>query len=172
MTDSPHRDREHSETYEALRHGYYQLLERIYARLLDEPGEKPADRERLAQLAEEEAESLEQEDFRHEIVEAVKDDLEHTREALASEGHDVRETLRDWAGDIGTKLLSIADHTDVTLEQIRVEAERTRPREWLAGHVTSPKRLECLQCGAILHHDTFGPIPPCPKCGGTAFRRA
>ena len=85
---------------------------------------------------------------------------------------EVRDTLRDWAGDLGARLLSIADHTDVTLEQIRVEAERTRPREWLAGHVTSPKRLECVDCGAILHHDSFGPIPACPKCGGKSFRRA
>ncbi|MFO7582624.1 zinc ribbon-containing protein [Guyparkeria sp.] len=172
MTDTNPREHEHSETYEALRHGYYQLLERIYSRLLDEPDEKPADRERIARLAEEESASLEQEDFRHEIVEAVKDDLEHTREALATEGHDVRDTLRDWAGDVGAKLLSIADHTDVTLEQLRVEAERTRPREWRAGHVTSPKRLKCVDCGAILHHDTFGPVPKCPECGGEYFRRA
>lgn len=171
MSDKPHQDNEHSETYEALRHGYYQLLERVYARLLDESGEKPADRQRLAELAEEESQALDQEGLREEIVEAVKDDLEHTREALASGGQEVRETLRDWAGDIGAKLLSIADHTDVTLEQIRIEAERHRPREWVAGHATSPKRLKCVDCGAILHHDTFGPLPKCPKCGGQSFRR-
>ena len=172
MTDSAHEHRDHSETYEALRHGYYQLLERIYARLLDEPENKPADRARIAQLAEEEASSLDTEGFRHEIVEAVKDDLEHTRESLASEGESIRDTLRDWAGDVGARLLSIADQTDVTLEQIRNEAERTRPREWVAGHVTSPKRLKCTKCGAILHHDTFGPVPSCPECGGESFRRA
>lgn len=41
MSDKPHQDHEHSETYEALRHGYYQLLERVYARLLDESGKSP-----------------------------------------------------------------------------------------------------------------------------------
>jgi len=172
MTDSAHEHRDHSETYEALRHGYYQLLERIYARLLDEPENKPADRTRIAQLAEEEAASLDTEDFRHEIVEAVKDDLEHTRETLASEGETIRDTLSDWAGDVGAKLLSIADQTDVTLEQIRNEAERTHPREWIAGHVTSPKRLKCVDCGAVLHQKTFGPLPKCPECGGQSFRRA
>ncbi len=172
MSDKPHQDHEHSETYEALRHGYYQLLERVYARLLDETGDQPADRKRLAELAEEESRTLDQEGLREEIVEAVKDDLEHTREALASGGQGVRETLHDWAGDIGAKLLSIADHTDVTLEQIRLDAERHRPREWVAGHITSPKRLKCVDCGAILHHDTFGPLPKCPECGGQSFRRA
>ncbi|WP_410473979.1 zinc ribbon-containing protein [Guyparkeria sp. TX1] len=167
-----HNQHEHSETFDALRHGYYQLLERIYARLLDEPENQPANRARIAQLAEEEAAGLDTPDFRHEIVEAVKDDLEHTRESLASEGESIRDTLRDWAGDIGAKLLSIADHTDVTLEQIRNEAERTHPREWTTGHATSPKRLKCVDCGTILHHDTFGPLPACPECGGHSFRRA
>lgn len=166
-----HNQHEHSETYNALRHGYYQLLERIYARLLDEPENRPANRARIAQLADEEAAGLDTPDYRHEIVEAVKDDLEHTRESLATEGESIRHTLRDWAGDIGSKLLSIADHTDVTLEQLRVEAERTQPREWRAGHVTSPKRLKCVDCGAIVHHDTFGPVPKCPECGGEYFRR-
>lgn len=163
---------EHSETYDTLRHGYYQLLERIYARLLDEPEHPPANRARLAQLADEEIAALDTPDFRHEIAEAVKDDLEYTRETLASEGENIRETLRDWVGDLGARLLSIADRTDVTLEQIRNEAERTRPREWTAGHATSPKRLKCTNCGATLHHDIFGPVPPCPECGGRSFRRA
>ncbi len=169
MTQDQH---EHSETFDALRHGYSQRVERFYAGRLDEREKRPADRARSAHLAEEEAAGLDTPDFRHEIVEAVKDDLEHTRENLAHEGESIRETLRDWAGDIGAKLLSIADHTDVTLEQIRNEAERTRPREWVAGHVTSPKRLKCVDCGAILHHDTFGPLPKCPECGGQSFRRA
>jgi len=165
---------EHSETYKALRAGYYHLLEKLYEKLLDSDG----DQQKIPQkdvvlLIETETDEDEQ---GHEIREAMKADLEHLEERMRKGGSEAREDwLKEWhdiESDWAAKLLTIADRTDVELAAMREEAERHQPREWNAGHFTSPKRLRCVECGEVVNHRDFGPVKPCPKCGGKSFQLA
>lgn len=166
-----HDDSYHSETAQALRAGYYHLLERLYARMMEQ--ERHSDKN-LDSAIQAEAEQLatEDESDRHHLADALREDLRHARELLYLESAPIRDTWRKWRGEAGEKLLSLADRTDLTLEQIREEAERHRTREWATGHVTSPKRLACVDCGETLNHQHYGPLPKCPNCGGKFFKRA
>lgn len=171
MTQNSTND-SHSETYKALRTGYYHLLEKLYEKLLpDSPEQKPASQKEIILLIEDETGDNEQ---GHEVREALRSDLKHLGDQLREEGAETREAwLHEWRdieSDWAAKLLAIADKTDVELAAWREEAERHAPREWTAGKFSSPKQLTCIDCGTTNHHREFGAIRPCTHCGGQNFR--
>lgn len=47
-----------------------------------------------------------------------------------------------------------------------------RNLEFKAGEITSPGRLTCKNCGEIIRLKQTLEIPPCPRCGQTAFRKS
>jgi polyhydroxyalkanoate synthesis regulator phasin len=65
---------------------------------------------------------------------------------------------------------SVADQTSLQLREWAEQARRAPA--YRTGEVTGPGTLVCEACGEALDFVKAGRIPPCPKCGGTAFRRA
>jgi len=64
---------------------------------------------------------------------------------------------------------SVADQTSL---QLREWAEQARQAPaYRTGEITGPGTLVCEACGEGLSFRKPGRIPPCPKCGGTGFRR-
>jgi polyhydroxyalkanoate synthesis regulator phasin len=64
---------------------------------------------------------------------------------------------------------SVADQTSVQLHEWAEQA-RQAPA-YRTGEITGPGTLVCDGCGEGLTFVKAGRIPPCPKCGGTGFKR-
>jgi hypothetical protein len=64
---------------------------------------------------------------------------------------------------------SVADQTSLQLREWAEQARRAPA--YRTGEITGPGTLVCEACGEELNFLKAGHIPPCPKCGGTAYRR-
>jgi hypothetical protein len=65
-----------------------------------------------------------------------------------------------------------ADLAETTRSRLDQLAKRARQAgEWHTGEITGVGILECKSCGEKIHFKRAGHVPPCPKCGGTAFRK-
>jgi hypothetical protein len=64
---------------------------------------------------------------------------------------------------------SVADQTSLQLREWAEQARRAPA--YRTGEITGPGTLVCEACGEALNFLKAGRIPPCPKCGGTAYRR-
>jgi predicted nucleic acid-binding Zn-ribbon protein len=65
--------------------------------------------------------------------------------------------------------LSVADQTKVEWERLAENA--LHADDYFTGEVIGMGTLECVACGKHMHFKQASPIPPCPACHGTAFRR-
>jgi hypothetical protein len=64
---------------------------------------------------------------------------------------------------------SVADQTSLQLQEMAEQLRETAI--YRSGEVTGPGTLVCSGCGKELLCQAPGPIPPCPQCQGTEFRR-
>lgn len=119
-----------------------------------------------------------------ELGELTRDEAERVAYYLRRDLEDAGKHLKDSGEELGSWLrfdatlierslavlfLQAADRTRVELEQLQMEAEAVG--EWHSGEITGPGTLLCKNCGyeLVMHRAT--PIPPCPRCGGTDYRR-
>ncbi len=104
----------------------------------------------------------------------LRRDLEDAGKFLKDSGEELGGWLRFDAELIERSLaglfLQVADRTKVELERLHLEAEAVG--EWHSGEITGPGTLICKSCGTPLEMRRAAHIPPCPRCGGTDFRRA
>lgn len=63
-----------------------------------------------------------------------------------------------------------ADKTSMELMKLKERAFEMGT--WKTGEITAPGKLECRECGEILHFKKTAHIPPCPKCHATSFKRS
>ncbi|MGC9457767.1 MAG: zinc ribbon-containing protein [Halothiobacillaceae bacterium] len=161
-----------------LTDAYYQMLERVYERLLREDKDPAAPKlDEAVNEAREHAIALGELDHDQavRIGDYLKRDvedfalmmLEKADQARARIEQDLSELERDVLG----KLLQIADQTTVELNAIRQQAMKGPPHDWKAGEISGPGYLECRGCGQPNRHHRIGPIHRCPHCGGEHFRR-
>ena len=119
----------------------------------------------LGELTQEEAEKT---------AEYLKRDLHDAAEFLADEDNELRQWLRFDIELVEDRIIDalslLVDHTKVDLADFAEQAQRFG--EWHTGEITGPGTLVCKECGEVLHFHKTGHIPPCPKCHGSAYRRA
>lgn len=120
---------------------------------------------RLGEISMEEAE---------EIGNYIKRDINDAAEYLMETSHEFSEWLLLDIDIIEQKVLelflSVADKTRVELEQFAKPA--CKIVEYSTGQVTGPGSLVCDKCGQMIHFNTTGHIPACPKCHNNSFKRA
>ncbi|MGE0081725.1 MAG: zinc ribbon-containing protein [Thiohalomonadaceae bacterium] len=119
-----------------------------------------------------------------ELGELTRDEAERVAYYLRRDLEDAGKFLKDSGEELGGWLrfdveliertlaglfLQAADRTKVELERLHLEAEAVG--EWHSGEVTGPGTLVCKSCGNELVMRRAAHIPPCPRCGGTDFRR-
>ncbi len=103
----------------------------------------------------------------------IKRDLEEAGEFLSENGKQLKDWLKfdlEYAEiRLAEMFAGLADTTRIELDKI---AERARKvGEWHTGEITSIGILRCKECGELLHFETTGHVPPCPKCHGTVFKK-
>lgn len=103
----------------------------------------------------------------------LRRDLEHAGDFLARTGKDLGGWLRFdtelTERALADMFMQVADRTRVELAEFQARAQALG--EWHTGEISGIGTLECKSCGERLHFRKTGPIPPCPKCHGTTFRR-
>jgi hypothetical protein len=100
-------------------------------------------------------------------------DLKDAAAYIAETGEGLREWWRFDLKLMEDRMLdmfaSVADQTSL---QLREWAEQARQAPaYRTGEITGPGTLVCEGCGEELTFVKAGRIPPCPKCGGTGFKR-
>lgn len=168
-------DEKHNAEQEKHVRAYERMLERVRQAVAEaEEGVKPKVEQLVDAAAEKSAElgELTREEA-DKVAEYLKRDLRDAGEFLAS---DTTKELKDWLRiDLDLIEARILDALSLLVDPTDVEwimlAERARLAEWHTGEVTGPGTLVCSNCGEELHFHKPGHIPPCPKCGGTVFRR-
>ncbi|NCA89154.1 MAG: hypothetical protein EOM92_09625 [Gammaproteobacteria bacterium] len=162
-------------TQDRLVHAYEEMLKRTHAAM--EQAEKetlPALRElldkardnmvELGELTREEAAK---------VADYVERDIKEAAEYLTETGADLRQWWRFDVSQVQERMLemfsSVADQTSVQLQNWARQARQAVG--YHAGEITGPGTLVCTACGAELHMQQTGHIPPCPKCHGLLFKR-
>lgn len=103
--------------HDSLSDRYYHWLGTIYARLLDDD-DKPTERHSDEIIDEARAE-LAEHDYHPDLVDRLRIDIANAQTTLR---HDREAFAKEWRtieADLGVKLLSIADKTDVELNALR-----------------------------------------------------
>ena len=108
-----------------------------------------------------------------EIGNYIKRDINDAAEYLMETSHEFSEWLLLDIDIIEQKVLelflSVADKTRIELEELsHPKCELT---EYNTGEITGPGSLICETCGQIIHFNTTGHIPACPKCHNNLFKR-
>lgn len=162
----------HSENAPAA---YDRVLERLRQQL-DEAGEVSWDylQERIEEAAEMELAAAE---MTRDEVELMKAYLRRDLKQLGYYAHETGEGLAAWLHfDLGVleervrqALLDLADKTRVQHELLREQLAHDEDR-YLAGEVSAPGTLRCLQCGETQQLRATDRIAPC-SCGGVVFER-
>mgnify|MGYP001027522578 FL=1 len=100
-------------------------------------------------------------------------DLKDAASYIAETGEGLREWWRFDLKLMEDRMLDIfASVADQTSLQLREWAEQARQAPaYRTGEITGPGTLVCEACGEGLTFVKAGRIPPCPKCGGTGFKR-
>lgn len=103
----------------------------------------------------------------------IKRDMEEATQYLAEGGREFADWLKFDIGQVERRLLdvllSVADRTKLQLAAF--ERAMTAHNVYKAGEITGAGVLECQACGERMHFYETGTITPCPKCGGTKFKR-
>ncbi len=107
------------------------------------------------------------------VADYVKRDLQEAGEFLSENGRQLKDWLKfdlEYAEiRLAEMFAGLADTTRIELDKI---ADRARQvGEWHTGEITSIGVLCCKGCGELLHFETTGHVPPCPKCHGTVFKK-
>jgi len=108
-----------------------------------------------------------------EIGNYIKRDINDAAEYLMETSHEFSDWLLLDIDIIEQKVLelflSVADKTRIELEEL------SRPKceliDYNTGEVTGPGSLTCETCSQIIHFNTTGHIPACPKCHNNSFKR-
>ena len=116
--DEPARDR--------LSDRYYHWLGTIYARLLDD--EDRAIKRHSDEIIDETRHELADHDYHPDLVDKLRMEIAEAQSTLRHDREAFMKQWRDIEADLGIKLLSIADPTDVRLNTLREEAERKQPK--------------------------------------------
>jgi len=108
------------------------------------------------------------------VAEYVERDVKDAASYIAETGEDLRKWWRFDLDLIEQRMLetfsAVADQTSL---QLRSWAEQARRANlYRTGEISGPGTLVCTACGAEMHMQKTGRIPPCPKCHATGFRRA
>ncbi len=90
---------------------------------------------------------------------------------VADLGQETRERLNP--SRIGAGAVSMfVSVVSAAADALRGMAERAEKSITVrSGEITSAGTLTCVDCGQQLHFRRTGRVPPCPKCGGTVFRK-
>jgi predicted nucleic acid-binding Zn-ribbon protein len=103
----------------------------------------------------------------------IRRDMEEATHYLADGGREFADWLKFDIGQVEARLLdvllSVADKTKLQLAAF--ERAMEAHHVYKSGEITGAGVLECQECGESLHFYATSIIPPCPKCGGTKFRR-
>ena len=109
-----------------------------------------------------------------EIGNYIKRDINDAAEYLMETSREFSEWLMLDIDIIEQKVLelflSVADKTRLELEQLSHSS--CEVTEYHTGEITGPGSLVCMECGQMVHFNTTGHIPPCPKCHKKVFKRA
>ena len=108
------------------------------------------------------------------ISDYVVRDLHDAAEYIAVGERELGDWLRIDALYIESSLLDMFSHmvdeTALALNEIKLKADEIGV--WNTGEITGIGTLACKDCGEILQFKTTGPIPHCPKCNHTEFKRS
>jgi hypothetical protein len=103
----------------------------------------------------------------------VERDIKDLAAYIADAGSGLREWWRFDLRVMEERMLevfsSVADQTSLQLREWAEQARRAPA--YRTGEITGPGTLNCETCGEELNFLKAGRIPPCPKCGGTGYRR-
>lgn len=155
---------------------YDRVLEQLRQRL-DDAGEVSWDF--LQQQIEEAAEmELAAEEMTRDEVELLKAYLRRDLKQLGYYAHETGEGLAAWLHfdldileqKIKQSLLDLADKTRVQHELLREQLAHDED-QYLAGEVSAPGTLRCLQCGEQQQLKATEHIQPCAACGALVFER-
>ena len=155
---------------------YDRVLERLRKRL-DEAGE--VSWEYLQKQIEEAAEvELAAEEMTRDEVELLKAYLRRDLKQLGYYAHGTGEGLAAWLHfdldilehRIKQSLLDLADKTRIQHELLREQLAHGED-QYLAGEVSAPGTLRCLQCGHTQRLSATDRIQPCEECGAVVFER-
>lgn len=76
--------------------------------------------------------------------------------------------VESWIWD---RFSSVADKT--RLEWMALQRElQEHSADYHAGEIAGPGSLSCSNCGEVIRFTQAEPIPPCPSCQGSDYRRA
>ena len=155
---------------------YDRVLEQLRKRL-DDAGEVSWDF--LQQQIEEAAEvELAAEEMTRDEVELLKAYLRRDLKQLGYYAHETGEGVAAWLHfdldfleqKVKQSLLDLADKTRVQHELLREQLAHDED-QYLAGEVSAPGTLRCLQCGEQQQLKATDHIQPCGNCGALVFER-
>lgn len=155
---------------------YDRVLERLRQRL-DKAGE--VSWEYLQEQIEEAAEiELAAEEMTRDEVDLLKAYLRRDLKQLGYYAQGTGEGLAAWLHfdldvleqTIKRSLLDLADKTRIQHELLREQLAHQED-QYLAGEVSAPGTLRCLQCGEHQQLRATDRIQPCSRCGAVVFER-
>lgn len=164
-----------SEQEARLSHAYERMLERT-REFLSDAGETAGEGIRKAvDTAKEKA--VELGELTHDEAETVAyfvtKDLHAAGDYVAQKGRSIAEWFTLGVDKIGG---TVVDVFSGLYEKASVRVTHLRKAglnygEWKTGEITGPGTLQCTGCGQKMTKHKVGPIPPCPKCHNTTFKR-
>ncbi|MBA4503468.1 zinc ribbon-containing protein [Marinobacterium marinum] len=155
---------------------YDRVLEQLRQRL-DKAGE--VSWEYLQEQIEEAAEmELAAEDMTRDEVDLLKAYLRRDLKQLGYYAHETGEGIAAWLHfdldvlehKVKQSLLELADKTRIQHELLREQLAHDEDH-YLAGEVSAPGTLRCLQCGELQQLKATDRIKPCSRCGAVVFER-
>lgn len=166
---------QHPTPAERLTSAYNRMMERI-RELMEDTEDKaiPTLEEGIKQAADK---AVELGEITREEAEKIggwiRRDMEEATHYLADGGREFADWLKFDIGQVESRLLdvllSVADKTKLQLAAFERAMEANNV--YKAGEITGAGVLECLDCGEPMHFYETATITPCPKCGGTKFKR-
>jgi polyhydroxyalkanoate synthesis regulator phasin/predicted RNA-binding Zn-ribbon protein involved in translation (DUF1610 family) len=168
--------KEKPDAVDKLVEAYERMLKRIHETFeVAETERVPAFRELLSKARDNMVElgELTREEA-NKVAEYVERDIKDAAGYIADTGEDLKSWWRFDLDLIEQRMLDVFSRVaDQTSVQLHDWAEQARQASlYHTGDVTGPGALVCDSCGMELHMHKTGRIPPCPKCHGTAFKRA
>ncbi|EAR21891.1 zinc ribbon-containing protein [Nitrococcus mobilis] len=106
----------------------------------------------------------------------LRRDVEDAARYSATTDEDLKSWLRmdlqlveNWIWD---RFSSVADRTRLEWMALQRELQQQQTSDYYAGEVAGPGALTCSNCGAVIRFTQAEPIPVCPQCQGSVYRRA
>ena len=105
------------------------------------------------------------------LKEYLARDLDQTIADAQLLGQEAKERLHPSRLGAGA-LASLASALELTSHALKSLSDAAaKSLTYKTGEVTSAGTLTCQACGQAIHLKHTGHVPPCPKCGGTLFRK-